>query len=200
MVETSWANFKTFVNQKSLSIQYISVGDNYFLKVIDGRFIVSCQIPLDPTNSDTIDFETNYKANGNKTVEDTPSAFASKTIGTKKLYRRVHGFQSTLTAGSNTILFTVPYNWCKITGMQVTNSEALDYVDLYILDSTTGTYSGVANYQLNQFGFTVQCSKDFYKNHSQFDADLYLNMQIKAVYYSQSAKTIGVNYILNEVK
>ena len=129
-----------------------------------------------------------------------PAPFAAKTIGTKKLYKRVNGVQSAVIVGSTDILFTVPYAWCKITGLEIIGEETLDRVSLYILDSTTGTYSTIPNYTLNQFGFNVNSAKDYYNHTSEYDADLYLNMQIKVSYTSISAKTIGVNFILNEVK
>ena len=132
--------------------------------------------------------------------QPAPAPFAAKTIGTKKLYKRVNGVQSAVIVGSTDILFTVPYAWCKITGLELIGAETLDRVSLYILDSTTGTYSTIPNYTLNQFGFNVNSAKDYYNHTSEYDADLYLNMQIKVSYTSISAKTIGVNFILNEVK
>lgn len=130
--------------------------------------------------------------------------FASKTINingvVKKLYKREHGIQQALTQGANTILFTIPYPWVKIIGVEIMYGEKLDTVDLMILDSTTGTYSGVPNLKLNQFGFTVNVAIDEYEEESAYDADLYLGMQIKIVYNSQSAKTVGINFNLNEMK
>lgn len=130
----------------------------------------------------------------------SPAPFAAKNVGSKSLYKRVTGIQQSLNQGSNTILFTVSYNWAKINGIDVVGSEVLDLVSFYVLDSTTGTYTGTANLQLNQFGFNVNLPKDFYSFKSEFDADLYLNMQVKIVYNSVSTKNIGINFILNEVK
>jgi len=132
--------------------------------------------------------------------QPAPAPFAAKTIGTKKLYKRVNGVQSAVIVGSTDILFTVPYAWCKITGLELIGAETLDHVSLYILDSTTGTYSTIPNYTLNQFGFNVNPAKDYYNHTSEYDADLYQNMQIKVSYTSISAKTVGINFILNEVK
>jgi len=133
-----------------------------------------------------------------------PSPFAAKTMlvngVTKKFYKREHGIQAQLNQGSNTILFTIPYPWVKIIGLELLFGEKLDTVDLMILDSTSGTYSGVANYQLNQFGFNVNVAEGEYEEQNAYDADLYQGMQIKIVYNSQSAKTIGINFNLTEVK
>jgi hypothetical protein len=135
-------------------------------------------------------------------VDNTP--FATKTIstptGTKKLFARVHGIQPELIEGSNTIDFTIPYPWVKITGIMVYGGETLDKVDLSIYDTAAGTYSGVPNYKLNQFGFAANISKDNFEWTSPYDADLYQGMIIKVTYTSISAKSIGINFILNEVK
>jgi hypothetical protein len=131
-------------------------------------------------------------------------AFAAKTIEingvVKKLYKRVHGIESSLQIGENTIIFTIPYTWAKITGAALISGEFRDKANFYILDSTAGNYSGVPNYVLNQFGFNVNIAKDQHKYESQYDADLYQGMQIKIVYNSISAKTIGINILLDEVK
>jgi hypothetical protein len=152
--------------------------------------------------ADQTDFESSFSSLSKvvpSSIQTQP--FASKNLPNgKKLYKREHGIQTAVSQGSNTILFTVPYPWVKITGVELMYGEKFDTVDLMILDSTTGTYSGVPNYQLNQFGFNVNVSEGEYEEQNAYDADLYQGMQIKIVYNSQSAKTIGVNFNLNEVK
>jgi len=69
-----------------------------------------------------------------------------------------------------------------------------------VYDTATGTYSGVPNYMLNQFAYSVNIAKDYYVRLSQFDADLYTGMIIQFTYNSVSDKTIGFNLIMNEVK
>ena len=127
-------------------------------------------------------------------------AFSSKSFGTKKLFKRVIGIQSQLTQGVNTILYTITFPWAKITGLEVIGSESLDTASFYVLDSVTGAISGVPNYTLNQFGFAVNLAKDYYEHKSEFDADLYAGLQVKIVYTSLTAKAVGINLILNEVK
>lgn len=129
-----------------------------------------------------------------------PAPFAAKTIGTKKLYKRVTGIQASVIAGITDVLFTIPYSWAKITGIEIVGGAILDKISLFVLDSAAGNYTGSANATLNQFGFNVNVNKDYYINTSEFDADLYLNMQIKVSYNTPVAKTIGLNFILNEVK
>lgn len=198
MATSLWSSVKSFASSRNLSIQWIDVGDFYYLKAIDGLFAIETMLPKDG-GDDQADFEANFKAKGNVPVGYAPP-FAAKTLGTKKLYKRLHGINQELSEGSNNIIFAIPYDWIKITGLEVINGEALDFISMYVLDSTTGTYSTVPNYVLNQFGFNVNISPDHYSYKSEFDADLYRNMQIKVVYNSKSAKTVGINFVLNEVK
>lgn len=201
-MEIIWSEFKKAVDERGLSIQYIVHQGNYLLKAIDGAFILDCSLPIGVGDADTTDFETNYKANGNRSPSSSLSAFSSKTIGTKKLYKRVTGIQTPVTIGTNTITYAIPFAWAKITGIEITNGSALDTVSLYVLDTASGpTYTGYPNNTvLNQFGYSVNVSKDYYSYKSEFDADLYQNMQIKLVYDSTTIKNIGINFILTEVK
>ena len=203
IVKTTWTKLKPRITTNSLAIQYIEQADgNYFVFIVESSLIISCLIfNSDPANEDQIDFETNFKTNANKSLLVQPSPFASKSLTCgKKIFKRYHGGQYAVNAGSNTILYTISYDQVKITGLDIMYAEPLDTVDLLILDSTTGTYSTIPNYVLNQFGFGVNISKDFFRYENNYDADLYINMQIKVVYNSQSAKTIGINFNLSEVK
>ena len=208
-MEISWTEFKKIVDARNLSIQYVEIGNNYWLKAMDGYFSVECFIPLDPNHEDTSVFEASYKSTGNKspTINTSTLAlppFGSKTMVingvTKKLYARFTGMQQAVTAGSNTLSFTITYPWVKIIGVEVIGAENLDTADLKIKDTATGTYSGVANYVLNQFSYTLNLSKDFYQKMAQFDADIYQGMVIEVTYVSISDKTIGFNILMNEVK
>jgi hypothetical protein len=127
-------------------------------------------------------------------------AFATNALGTKALYVAITGMQQAVTTGAQDILFTVPYAQSEISGIHIIGSEALDIASLYVLDSTTGTYSGHANYVLNQFGYAVNLPAGEYIFESPYTATLYQNMQIKISYTSISNKTIGINFILNQVK
>lgn len=68
-MEINWSEFKTFIDSRNLSIQYVVYNNNYHLKGFDGFFELECLIPFDRSlSSDTIDFEDNYKANGNQSI------------------------------------------------------------------------------------------------------------------------------------
>lgn len=132
-------------------------------------------------------------------------AFAAKTVViagvTKNLFKRFTGIAQALSAGANTFIWAQSaFPWVKFLGLEVLNGEIGDTCDLYVLDTPTGTYSGVPNYPLNRFAFTANIAKDFYKHTSEYDADMFQNLQIKFVYNSVSAKTIYINFDMNEVK
>lgn len=132
-------------------------------------------------------------------------AFAAKTVVvngvTKSLFKRFTGISQALTAGANTFTWTqANFPWVKFLGLEVINGEVGDTCDLYVLDTATGTYSGHANYPLNQFAFTANVAPNFYRHVSEYDSDMYQNLQIKFVYNSVSAKTIYLNFDMNEVK
>lgn len=129
--------------------------------------------------------------------------FCAKELpGGEKLYRRAHGYTVTLAPnGSTTLIIHVPYNACKINEAEVIGCCAGVSVDIKVLDSTSGTYTGVPSYMLNQFGFNVNIAKDYYKDLSPYDADLRLNMQIQFTFINSSSDTptLGVNVPFHEV-
>ena len=203
MLTIDWSQLKAAANSRSLSIQWVDLEDRYWLGVFDGPFQLQSFIhkTADSDSASLSDFETNFKAGGNKGLPSMRLPFASKILPNgKKLYKREHGIQQTLSSGANTILFTIPYAWVKIIGVEILFGEKLDTCDFFILDSTAGAYTTVPNYVLNQFGFGVNIAANQYEEENAYDADLYYGMQLKIVYNSQSAKTVGINFNLTEVK
>ena len=200
MIKRDWTSFKSYIQSKGVYPQYFGSTEKYELFYATDGLIFTCTIFKDG-DVDQIDFETNFKSKSNANNSILNNPFAAKTLpNSKKLYKREHGIQQALTAGSNIFVFTIPYTWVKILGIEVVNGEALDYCDLNILDSVTGTYTTIPNYKLNQFGFSVNICKDYYEEENSYDADLYQGMQIQIIYQSVSAKTIGINFNLSEVK
>lgn len=200
--EVSYNTLKTFIQARGLSVQYFIEDGMYVLFAIDDKLTLKTKIKKeDESEGNQLDFETNYKPNSNKPLPQQQQPFSSKTLPNgKKLFARTTGFQATLTAGANVVNYTATYLWAKVTGIEIIGCEALDAVQLKVFDTTTGTYSTIPDCQLNQFGYTVNLPKDFYSRMSSFDADLYVGMIIKIEYTSISAKTVGFNLILNEVK
>ena len=84
-MQVNWATLKQFVNSKSLSIQYIDLGDSYFLKICEGGFELDCLLAKDG-GADVTDFETNFLANSNKNLwqSDTDGAQIVRVKAAKK--------------------------------------------------------------------------------------------------------------------
>ena len=120
----------------------------------------------------------------------------------KKLYIRVHGIQESVSGSPDTIDFNIPYNACKLTGIEIINGSVGDTCNLKIIDTPEGIVSGTPNAVLNQFGFDVNIGKDYYKRESSYDADLIKDMKIRVEYNSVNTLPVNVyiNFILHEVK
>ena len=133
-------------------------------------------------------------------VQIMPTFAAKNLPDGRKLFARITGAQFSVVAGNNDCNFSIPFPVMKIDGVEVIGGELGDSVNLHVLDTPTGTLSTIPNYHLNQFGFTTFISKDYYLRQSKYDADLIADMQIRTDYYSVSAKTIYINYLIHEVK
>jgi len=132
-----------------------------------------------------------------KIIQET---FSSKTIGDYKLFKRVHGMMVDCVIGDNDFIFTVPYTLAKLNILEIIGCEVGDKASFYVLDTATGTLTTVPNMVLNQFGFNIAVAKDYYEQRSEYDADVFSGLQLRCVVNSLSAKKIGVNFILNELK
>lgn len=71
-MQVTWEIFKTIATERNLSVQWIDLGDSYELKLIDGMFILDCNIPRSDV-ARTTDFETNYKPTGNRQIQPLDS-------------------------------------------------------------------------------------------------------------------------------
>ena len=132
-----------------------------------------------------------------------PLPFSSKELPTgEKLFRRKYGYKLTLLENSVTTFdITVPYQSQKVNEAQIIGCNSGVTVNFKILDTPLGTYSGTPNLMLDQFGFNVNVAKNYYRDHSEYDADLYVNMQIKVTIKNNTdlTPTIGINFTLHEV-
>ena len=129
------------------------------------------------------------------------SPFANKRLPEGDLFKRVHGVSATIAAGSTgNVELVVPYNIAKFNGAEIINCKLGDTVDFMVYDNPSGTISGVPDLMLNQFGFNVQMPNDFYKNTSEYDADIILGMKIQCQYTNNGADpvTIYMNVELHE--
>lgn len=70
-ISVDWIDIKSFVDSRSLSIQYLDIGGVYYIKAIDVNFVLSMELKqTTPKNSNQIDFEDNYISSSNKKLSD----------------------------------------------------------------------------------------------------------------------------------
>lgn len=198
-----WADFKTLCFNASLNMLMEDKPNVYVLTAMNGVMVYRCDIEkLDPKSSEQTEFESLYKNNCNKRVTRN-EAFAEKNLANgKKLFRRKHGYVLTLNAsGSTTHTITVPYTAAKINEAEILWAPEGVKLSMKVKDTVTGTFSGVPNYVLNQFGFDVAVAKDFYSDYSQYDADVYGGMQIEFTFTNLTTveKQIGINLVFHEI-
>lgn len=119
-----------------------------------------------------------------------------------KLFRRKHGQRKECLSGQDTNFdFIVPYSNAKIDQIEIIGGSEEDCVDLKVYDDPSGTISSTPDLMLNQFGFDVYLCKDFYRDKSDYDADVFQDMKIQIVYKnnSLSSKDISVNIVFHQV-
>jgi hypothetical protein len=68
-MEVNWSEFKKFIDDRKLSVQYVELNGNYHLKAFDGYFNLDCVLPIGVDNADTTVFENDYKDVGNIVLE-----------------------------------------------------------------------------------------------------------------------------------
>lgn len=149
-----------------------------------------------PENSDELE-SLKYISNN----KSTTYPFADKVLPDgKKLFKRVHGVSASFNNETKKIEFVIPYNECKITGVEILNCNYGDTANLNVYDSSTGIISGFPNVKLNQFGFNVFINEKYHKETSNYDADLFLGMKVSVEITASQQKDIYVNFILHEVR
>jgi hypothetical protein len=118
----------------------------------------------------------------------------------KNYFMRNRGVRFNLEIGINNLEYVIPYPWARIQGVEAINTQIGDYTDFLVYDNALGSYSGVPNMLLNQFGYTVNLPQGFYERTSRFNSDVYQGMKIVIRYTSVSQKTLGVNILMDEIK
>lgn len=202
--ELKWTDFKSFITSKQLEWKVVAVPQGNMIELLLplSGFFMACTVQGD----DLTDFETNFSnlVNSQKGLGAAPSInepFSSKKIGSKSVFRRVHGISQTVDEGLNNIDFVVPYNFSKINEVSLVGCEHGDKVDLEVYDTPTGTISTVPNYKLNQFAFDVVLPNGTFRERSDYDADLIKDLKVRVVYKRNQSTSIliGVNLILHEI-
>jgi hypothetical protein len=64
-MQVTWDQIKAVADARGLSLQWVLVGNNYWIKAIDGLFQLECLLPSDAEHAETAEFEADYKDAGN---------------------------------------------------------------------------------------------------------------------------------------
>jgi hypothetical protein len=97
MLEITWPEIKTFLIDRSLSANYVEFTDMYIITGVDGYLSFFCKLRKD-NSTDQTDFETNFKPDGNKTLQpkDVDNTNLSRTKITKTGWHfQLHGMEMT---------------------------------------------------------------------------------------------------------
>ena len=96
MLNVNWTQFKSFITSRGLSIQWLDLEDTYHLLAYDGLLILETQLNKKLEETEILDFETNFKANGNKKLESLDSDGTSLNrvkITTTGWHYQLHGLE-----------------------------------------------------------------------------------------------------------
>lgn len=205
MINVDWLTFKSVVTAQSIAFKYVTLDGTYYMYT-ENASPIACHVDITtPANPNQTDFEANLKSKGNRSTTVTLSAFSDKVLPNgKRLFTRVHGSSGSVSGAPDNIDFEIPYPMCKLTGIDIINGELGDKINLKILDTSTGTISGVPNMVLNQFAYNVNIASSFHKFESRYDADMIQGLKIRvefdAVAPDLLPKTIYINFYIHEVK
>ena len=98
-MKTDWTTLKFFLDQKSLSVQYLDTPSEYYVYANDGAVLVESILNKTPSDtSDLDDFESNYKSAGNKPNKQ----FVVSDVGYNTMILQPRGIYFDAAANSNT--------------------------------------------------------------------------------------------------
>lgn len=166
--------------------------------ILDGLVTAHGGLPLPENVTQTVNIGTQPAV----AVAAIPPLANNNAGGGKAYYQRCVGIQQAV-AATTTTTFTWTqsvFPLAQVYEVEVIGGETGDYVDFKVLDKHVSPLYGTPDAVLNQFGFAVNVAKDYYTREGKFPATVPQNLQFQMSYYSMSAKTIGVNFILHEVK
>lgn len=132
MLQISWAIFKSFIDNRSLAVQYIDDGTTYHIWACDSFMTLYTRIIKD-SSADQTSFETNYKPTANSSSPPKFNTYSSSFVGLSPALLATDIF--TL-AGSATK--TVKILEISITGDRTTSAA----IDVLLIKRSTGNTGG----------------------------------------------------------
>lgn len=106
-MQVAWNTFKNFVDSRSLSVQWVVLDDGitYWLKALDGYFSLECMVPANqPEDAAQIDFEANYKAQGNQ----SPTSVVTTQFELNNKDLKLARCKVAIVEGAGTVYLPVP--------------------------------------------------------------------------------------------
>lgn len=152
MTVLSWSDFKTLVDQKNISIQYIEYIDFYELSLVDGSYVIGCNL-LKDAGPDQTDFEDNYKDNGNKVIKQKTDIYNGTIVGTNE-------FVIDCTLGYGTLYAQITGTWSGTLFFEATVNGAVWFdisgTNTADLNGQIPNYTGAnANFAFNAAGLAA---------------------------------------------
>jgi hypothetical protein len=190
-MQVAWTILKGFVSTRYISIQYLDLGDAYWLKAFDDLFELECNLPKGIDDADTLDFENNFKSSSNKPVQSPLTAlnclnFRSRYKGVREIvpHGETKNIDHTLSAE----------RW--LTGLKIIldgKQVAGDTVQLQVVHPTYGV--------VDQFGDTwnVSDKSSVIDEMPGYAARLQAGLTLRVAYTSTGPDdvSVGVNYKLH---
>ena len=198
--ETDWTQIKNLVQTSSWVLSAVPDDGGHLVYASNGT--MTYETYLSTGSSDHTEMLT-FNPNTGISATELPPFGSKKLPNGQSLFRRIHGLKLDLdTSGSDQkVTFTVPYGSAKITSTEIIGASLGDRIDFKVLDTASGTVTTVPNYMLNQFGFDVYPSEGRYEQKSEYDADLFLGLQLEITVKPMDsvARPVYFNLVLHEV-
>ena len=180
----NWEQLKTFVDERSLSIQELDLGGYYELHAFDGPFELTHTMKKESnpeSDSNQYDYEQNYQSGSNKSpvtkTQNQPSSVSSSL--------RIEGDTWNCPANTATTHY-IPLNddyMIRGAEFQFVNGKAGDYVEVWVTDKDGAVYP--AGTQLTKY-VNKFCVYEHEPNTQAWVADLVdddVSDEVPSVFY-----------------
>jgi hypothetical protein len=200
-MRVDWTELKAFVDERKLSIQYVTIGNKYWLKAFDGPFDLETTIhkaDTAPDPSDQKDFEDNYLPTANRKMNSVDVSGVKDPKGMRARLVGCFDGTATKTATSN-----IDWQMTQLAFMGVNKVSYFDGIDLcldnYALGDTVkfqvvdvdNLYGYGAGFVLEEFGDTFKIFK------REYDIKLYKAKIIPGMYLRIEYTSVGT---VNDVR
>lgn len=149
-MNTTWQIIKAQAISRNMQFQYIDSGSVYYIKLLDCGFSLNCILNKDG-GADQIDFETNFKANGNNKItmniadgvsNPLVSSASLPNLSSRGLIVRSIPYRPpTFTVTATQVVLG---NQKSLFAIQNTGTSTIRISKIYLVNTTTTAVTGVA--------------------------------------------------------